>query len=165
MSWSERRTVLAGLGVGILSLSGCLRPMLAADAPASALRGQIVLPDLSDRFGYYLHESLAERLGETKTPVFRLDVGRNMTEAGVAIARDNSATRINLLVEASWQLVRLSDGVPVLSDKLTLQSGYNATTSLYATRQTRRDIERRLARSLGGRIARSIQARAGDIPA
>ena len=86
-----------------------------------------------------------------------------MSEGGVAIARDSSVTRITLVVASSWRLVRISDGIAVLSDKLNLQSGYNATTSLFATRQTRRDIERRLARDLGFRIARSIQARAGEI--
>jgi len=50
----------------------------------------------------------------------------------------------------------------VLADKVSVQSGYNATTTLYATRQTRRDIERRLARDLGERIARAILARAAE---
>lgn len=165
MSWSERRTVLAGLGAAMLALPGCLRPMLAADAPAAGLRGQIAFPETSDRFDYYLRESLAARLGETATAAYRLNVGQKRSEIGLAIARDNSATRVTVLVEASWQLVRLRDGTPVLSDEVTLQSGYNATTSLFATRQTKRDIERRLARTLGERIARTIQARAAEIPA
>lgn len=146
-----------------MTVSGCLRPMLAADGAAAAVHGKIAFPKMSDRFGYYLRESLAARLGETTAPAFRLDLGQKISEAGVAIARDNSATRITLLVEASWRLVRLGDGQAVLSDTLTLQSGYNATTSLFATRQTRLDIERRLARNLGERIARTIQARAGEI--
>lgn len=165
MSWSERRAVLAGLGAGVLALPGCLRPMLAADAPAAGLHGRIAFPETSDRFDYFLRESLAARLGETRAAAYRLNVGQKRSEVGLAIARDNSATRINLLVEANWQLVRLRDGAAVMSDKITLQSGYNATASLYATRVTRRDIERRLARSLGERIARTIQARASEIQA
>ena len=165
MSWSDKRALLAGLAASVLVLSGCLRPMLAADSPAAALRGRIALPDTADRFGFYLRESLVARLGETKSAAFRLEVGQKRSEVGVAIAGDNSATRITLVVDAVWKLVRLRDGRPVLSDSVTLQSGYNATTSLFATRQTRRDIERRLARSLGERIARAIQSRAGKISA
>ena len=53
-------------------------------------------------------------------------------------------------------------GRVMLKDKVEIQSGYNATGSLYATRQVRRDIERRLARDLGERIARVILARADE---
>ena len=165
MSSSERRSVLFGLGVSLLALPGCLRPMLAADAPAAGLRGRIELPAVDDRFSYYLEESLAARLGRTGDKVYRLDISRSIREAGIAIARDNSATRITLFVEASWRLTRINDGLQVMSDSLTVQSGYNATTSLYATRQTRRDIERRLARDVGERIARAIMARAGTFDA
>ncbi len=165
MSYFNRRLFLAALAGAALATSGCLRPMLAKDGPAGKLRGRIALPDVSDRFSYFLDESLVKRLGRTTASDFRLDIVRQVSERGVAIAQDNSATRITLLVEASWQLVRLRDGAPVLSDQIALQSGYNATTSLYATRQTRRDIERRLALDLGARIARAIQAQAGEITA
>ena len=147
----------------VLALPGCLRPMLAADGPAAGLRGRITLPRVDDRFSYFLEESLARSLGRARSGRYRLDVSRTINEAGVAIAQDNSATRITLLVEARWRLIRIGDGAEVMADAVTLQSGYNATTSLYATRQTRRDIERRLARDLGERIARAILARAEEI--
>jgi hypothetical protein len=153
------------MGAGLLVLPGCLRPMLAADGPAAGLRGRIELPPVDDRFSYHLEESLAARLGRAEAKEYRLDISRKITEAGIAIARDNSATRITLLVEVNWRLTRLADGAQMMSDSLTVQSGYNATTSLYATRQTRRDIERRLARDLGERIARAIMARAGSLDA
>lgn len=165
MSLSDRRMVLGGLGLALLGLPGCLRPMLAKGEAAADLRGRVSYPSIDDRFGYFLNESLSSRLGRTGTAIYRLDVARAISEAGVAIARDSSATRINLLVTANWRLVRISDGKAMLTDKLVLQSGYNATTSLYATRQTRRDIERRLAINLGERIARTVQARAGEIDA
>ena len=163
MSSYSRRLFLFGLSAGALSTAGCIRPMLAKGSPAGKLQRRIELPAPRDRFGYYLEESLSKRLGRATAADFRLTISRKISERGVAIAQDNSATRITLLLEAEWQLVRLRDGTAVLSDKIALQSGYNATTSLYATRQTRRDIERRLARDLGNRIARAIQARAGEI--
>ncbi|MEM1163897.1 MAG: hypothetical protein AAGJ28_23445, partial [Pseudomonadota bacterium] len=64
-----------------------------------------------------------------------------------------------------WTLRRLSDNAPVMSNDVRLQSGYSATTSLFATRQTKLDIERRLARELGERIARTVIARAAEVPA
>jgi len=162
MSWYDRRIFLAGLGLSAMALSGCLRPMLAADGPAAKLRGQIALPEVSGRFSYFLDESLAARLGRPGPASYRLEITQSIESRGLAIAQDNSVTRITLLVEASWTLRRIGDGKAVLHDKVSLQSGYNATTSLYATRQTRRDIERRLARDLGERISRAILARAGE---
>lgn len=165
MSSSERRAVLIGLGASAFLLSGCLRPMLASDGAAAALRGKVELPPVDDRFGYFMDETLTKRLGRGEAPAYRLRVSHSISEAGVAIAQDNSVTRITLRLQARWTLVRLRDGAAVVSDTIRLQSGYNATGSLYATRQTRRDIERRLARDLGERIARAIQARAGEIAA
>ena len=52
---------------------------------------------------------------------------------------------------------------PVLRDRSVSQSGYNSTASLFATRAAKLDIESRLARDLGERIARSLLARAGAI--
>lgn len=154
MSWS-RRAILA---LSTIPLSGCFRPMLAEDAPASKLRGRVALPEIGDRFGYHLTKSLEDRLGKPNDPVWRLAVVTELMERGLAVAQDNSVTRITLTASADWRLVR--DGKDVLRDSVSAQSGYNATSSLFATRQTRRDIERRLARDLGERIARTVLAEA-----
>ena len=163
MSLSDRRLVLLG-GAALLT-SGCFRPMLASDGPASGLRGKVKLPAIDGRFGYFMVKSLEDRLGHEDQPTYRLDVETTITERGLAVAQDNSATRVTLVAEAQWVLWREGAGSdqPVLRDKAVTQSGYGATSSLYATRQTRRDIERRLARDLGERIARSLLARAGQI--
>ena len=158
MSSFDRRGLLGGLGV--LALGGCFRPMLAEDGKASALRNRIELPPIEGRFGYYLGESLEDRLGRPKSPEYRLDVRTSLTERGLAVAQNNAVTRVILIASASWALWREGEARPVLQDTVRAQSGHNATASLYATRQTRRDIERRLARDLGERISRAILARA-----
>lgn len=166
MSSSERRTVLAGLaGLGVLALGGCFRPMLREDSAARAMRHRIALPPVDGRFDHYLVESLEDRLGEPRAPAFRLDIVTTVTEQGLAIAQDSAVTRISLLAEAAWKLTRLDDAEPLIDDIAVSQAGYNATGSLFATRQTRRDVERRLARDLGERIARLIYARADELKA
>ncbi|MEM7188200.1 MAG: hypothetical protein AAF439_01195 [Pseudomonadota bacterium] len=162
MSLSDRRAVLLGLGASAFVLTGCLRPMLAADGPASGLLGRIAFPDVEDRFDYFLDQSLAARLGRTSSPAYRLEISTKVTERGLAIAQDNSVTRITLIVDAGWTLRRMADNAAVIADDLRLQSGYSATSSLFATRQTKRDVERRLARDLGERIARVLLARADE---
>ncbi|MEM7057400.1 MAG: hypothetical protein AAF557_07420 [Pseudomonadota bacterium] len=165
MSLSDRRTVLACMGASAIGLSGCLRPMLARDGTAKALRHRIALPPIDDRFDYFLSKALADRLGAPENPDYRLNVKTTMATQGLAIAQDNSITRVTLLVNAKWSLWRAGVGAPVMTDSVDVQSGYSATTSLYATRQVRLDIERRLAREIGERISRKILAQSGQLGA
>lgn len=165
MSLSERRLLLVGLGAGFLGLTGCFRPMLAEDGSARAIRNRIALPKIDDRFDYYLSEALQDSLGAPENPDYQLNVSTRVTSEGLAIAQDNSVTRITLLAQATWALWKQGGSAPLLSDKLEVQSGYSATTSLYATRQIRLDVERRLARELGERISRIILAQSGKLGA
>jgi len=161
---SDRRTALAGLG--LLLLGGCFRPMLAETGDASEVRHRIALPPVDGRFNYYLVQSLEDRLGQPQDPAFVLNVTSTVTERGIAVTRDNAVTRITLIARARWSLWRSGgDAKPVFSDVAISQSGYNATSSLFGTRQARLEIERRLARDIGERIARGILARADELTA
>ena len=192
---------------GVLALGGCFRPMLAEGEPSVALMGRIAYPAFDDRFGYYLNDSLRDRLGRPNAPAYQLVVRTRTNKDDLAIAQDNSVTRISLTATADWALYRITDDIgdaakpqpqepesligghrqtspgkvlegilhpegpgnggpkPLLSGRAISQSGYNSTASLFATRAAKLDIERRLARDLGERIARVILARAGQIAA
>lgn len=162
MSFSNRRAMLALLGASVLA--GCFRPMLREGSAARDLRNRISLPGVSGHFGYYLHQSLQERLGKPVDPEYRLEIRTNLQSQGLAIAKDDAITRHALTARAEWRLWRLGEDKPVLNGSAMSQSGYSATGSLFATRIARRDIEERLARDLGERVARSILARADEIP-
>lgn len=141
-------------------LAGCFRPMLADDGDAARLRGRVDLPRIDGRLGYFLAKSLKDRLGAPSDPAYRLEVSTRLRDRDLAIAQDNSVTRKTIIARATWRLIRIGETRPVMSDEITVQSGFNATTSLFATRQTRLDVERRLARDIGERIARAVLARA-----
>ena len=165
MSWSDRRQALRGLATTVLlaPLSACFRPMLAEQSTASKLRGRIALPQIDDRLGYHLYQSLESRLGKPGITDYALTVGIKTTSRGFAVAQDNSVTRISVTARANWALY--ADGVaePILSNIAISESGYNSTDSLFATRQAELDIERRLANDLGERISRAILARADQL--
>ena len=167
MSWSDRRALLRGLALaGVAALTGgCFRPMLARDGSAAPLIGRVALPATEDRFSYYLTRTLAERLGEPRSPDFRLEVDTRLERERLAITQDDAVTRISLRAVADWALYRAGESRPLLSERVVSQSGYNSTASLFATREARRDIERRLARDLGERIALRLLARADEISA
>ena len=162
MSSSDRRKILGGLALGGAAwlATGCFRPMLAENASASALIGRVALPESNDRFSYYLRQTLTERLGEPRSPDFRLEVASRLERDRLAITQNDAVTRISLTAVADWALYRAGETAPLLKESAVSQSGYNSTASLFATREVRRDVERRLARELGERIALRILARA-----
>jgi hypothetical protein len=164
MSSSDRRAFIA-LAAAIAVLPGCFRPMLAEGGGAAELRGRIALPSPSDRFQFHMHDSLEERLGKPDAPDYRLEVAVALSESGLLVAQDNTITRLRMQAVADFRLYRSGYAEPVLADRIVSESGYDSTASLYSSRTTKKDIERRLARDLGERIARRIQAQAGRIGA
>ena len=159
-----RRLFVAGLSVALAGLTqGCFRPMLAEGTASGSLIGRIEYPNFNDRFGYYLNESLRERLGKTEVADYRLEFRTDIRREDLAITQDNAITRIRLIAVATWELYRAGGTKPILRDEVVSQSGYNSTASLFATRQAKLDIERRLARDLGERIARRVLAQAEQI--
>jgi hypothetical protein len=153
--------VLLALAAGLVS--GCFRPMLAEDSAASALRGKIVLPPIDGRLGYHLHQRLEDRLGTARDADYRLQVALTTRDTGLAIAQDNTVTRRTVTAVAVWTLRARGVGAPVLRGQEVVESGYNATASLYATRTVERDIEERLAQEIAERISRRIQAQAETV--
>lgn len=163
MSSSDRRAVLAGLAGALALTSGCFRPMLAESSAASALHGRIALPTIDGRFQYHLGQSLEDRLGTPRDPLYRLEVRTRLTEDNLAITPDDAITRKSLTAEARFRLLPVGSGEPVMTDRVISQSGYNSTGSLFATRVAAQDTEKRLAQDLGERIARRILADAGRL--
>ena len=164
MSSFDRRRALLFVGAAPL-LAGCFRPMLAEDSASGRLRGKIALPAVNDRFGFYLLDSLESRLGQPTNPTYRLEVRSRLNESGLLVAQDNRITRQRVRAHATYRLFRTGEAEPILVDEVVSESGYDSTASLYASRTTRKDIEERLAKDLGDRIARRLYAEAGRIEA
>lgn len=137
--------------------------MLAENSPSAELIGRIRLPEFSNRFGYNLNASLSDRLGRGEVEDYRLVVKTEIERSGLAIAQDSAVTRIRLTAIADWKLYVARGLEPVLWGREISQSGYSSTASLFATRAAKLDIERRLARDLGERIARSVLSQAGGL--
>lgn len=157
----RRRLLAALIGASLTGgLAGCFRPMLAEDTTAAAIRGRIALPPIDGRFGYHLVGRLEERLGAPRDPEYRLEVSLTSRDRGLAITQDNTVTRRRLETSAVWRVVPRGETTPVLRGRDIARSGYNATSSLYATRAAAETAERRLAEVLAERISREILARA-----
>lgn len=165
MSLSDKRAMLRGvlaLGVLTMPISGCFRPMLAKNSSASDIRGRIALPKIDDRLDYHLYQSLEEELGRPGSTEYRLEVTVGTRQRDFAVSQDSSVTRLSVVATAYWKLFKNGIDEPIYESKAVSESGYNATGSLYATRQTEIDVERRIAVDLGKRIGRAILARSQE---
>ncbi len=161
MSWSRR----ALLAAAPLALAGCFRPMLAEGTAAAGLRGRVALPPIEGRLGYHLTQRLEDRLGRPERPDYRLEVALTTRDTGLAITQDNTVTRRTVTATAVWTLRLSGDPAPLIRRRQIARSGYNATSSLYATRVAERTVERRLAEELAERIARDIFVEAARLEA
>lgn len=165
MSLFNRREILqrgAGLS-SLLLLAGCFRPMLAENSSATELRGRIALPAIFDRTSYHLYQSLESRLGAPGQSDWELRVSLRETQRDLAIEQDDTVTRVSVRLTATWAIFRKGETAPVTGSSAFTESGFNSTSSLFANREARLDIERRLAEDLGDRIGRAVLARASTI--
>ena len=122
-----RRLALFGVLAGASLLSACgFTPMYGETGVSGGLsRIAVTTPD--DRLGYRLREQLEDAFGRdgAQAPLYRLttEVQQNRRSLGRRI--DDTATRYELTVKATWTLTPAAGGTPV--------SGVEAVTTTYAT--------------------------------
>ncbi len=155
----SRRTAL----LGAFALVGCgFAPVYGPNGGGSNIQGQISFALGDDRFDYRLREQLERRLGRTKASKFTLSVSTNVIESPVAIATDNTATRINLPATAHYEL-QDSSGQILTQGTVQTFTSYSATGTSIATRTTKQAAEDRLAVMVADLVVARILAEAGQI--
>jgi len=127
-----------------ISTSGCsFRPLYGES-------DKTVLPDLArikiypieNRPGQILRNFLIERLtpkGQPRQPAFNLYVTTTESIQSLGIRKDETITRANMIVSASYQLVRATDGEVLYSGQSSSTSGYDILISDYATLSAEKD--------------------------
>ncbi len=159
MSWFRSRfrpwsrygalVVLAGLtACGFRPLYG---PQGGYDASLAELASVRVLP-IPDRIGQVLHNSLLDRLtprGAPLNPRYRLAVNMARQKEGLAFEKDESVTRFNLTVSASYQLTEIATGSVVTAGSTRSVAAFNVVQSEFANISAEADAERRAARAVG----------------
>lgn len=145
-----------------LALAGCgFAPVYGPAGGGSKLQGQIAFVVGEDRFDYRLREQLERRLGRTEIAQYTLSVETELSESPVAIASDNTATRINLPATANFTLMNAAEEVLAKGSVQTFTS-YSATGTSIATRTTKQAAEDRLAGMVADLVVARILAKAGQ---
>lgn len=154
MSWS-RLAALALLAVvtacGFRPLYG---PQAGYDVSLTELASVRVQP-IPDRIGQVLRNDLRDRLTPRGTqPKARYALGVKMVKRteGVAFEKDESVTRINLTVNASYQLTEISSGSVLTMGSTRSVAAFNIVRSEFSNLSAEADAERRAARAVGEEI-------------
>ncbi|SDG19489.1 LPS-assembly lipoprotein [Limimonas halophila] len=159
---------IAALVICTLVAAGCgFRPANApqpsgdgAGAPAS-----VRVQPIPERVGQLLRAELVNRLhagAEPRDPAFLLDVSVDERITQTGFRRDESETRRNIRLTASYVLRRADTRETVLKGDTEVTTSTNVLDQPYATRVMRRDARARGARGIAERIARDVTSKLGS---
>lgn len=181
MSWSGRLVLIALIGLaGQLSACG-FTPLYgqhgATGGSATAELAAIRIVPIADRTGQLLYNELRDRLnprGKPANPRYILTIALQETKEELAFRGDETATRANLEIIATYELRRaVSESEPgndevVTDGQARITTAYDILESQYATIISIDDARARSVRALGddiqARLAVALSPRSAATP-
>lgn len=158
----ERAHLAAGTFVAILLLltAGCgFQPVYGGGAPVRADMAAVEIALIADRSGQLLRNELLDRLtpkGAAQMPRYMLVVELAESKQNLAIRRDDTATRANLILTAQFKLSENVSDDLVLEGRSRSLNSYNISTFEFATLSAETDARRRATRELAQDIATQL---------
>jgi len=160
--FKNRRAVMSALGVSALCiLSGCgdassgFRPLYGSAALGGAATQEklatVDIAPIPGRVGQRIRNELifqATGGGKAAPPQYRLDIAiRESVVSTLVMVNGNAGGQI-YSIEASYNLIRLSDKSVVASGKSFGRASFDRVTSIFANVEARQDAENRAAESV-----------------
>ena len=157
-----------------LVLAGCgYRPLYgehgADNASVVDELALIHIEAIPDRTGQQMYNMLRERLnpyGKPEQPKYALSVALTETRENLFLEKDETATRANLTLKASFILRRVDDGTVVTMGSSRSVSSYDILASQFASVVSREDARLRGARAISDdirtRLALALQTHGGS---
>lgn len=146
----------------LLAVAGCGFKPLYGVVPGSVADETLATVDIgliSDRSGQVLRNALLTRmqpLGPAEQLTYVLDVDLGESSVGLAVERDETATRTNLTITAQVALTELSTGEVVYVGTVQSYASYDVLDAEYATLGAERDARERTLLELADRISTSV---------
>jgi LPS-assembly lipoprotein len=151
MSLFNRRHIISVLAV--MPLGACMfKPTYGPGGSGSALLGQVLVTDPTNKNGFDFFQRISNRLGIPTAPIYRLNYVLSTRVANVGISQANVLTRFNVLGTASWSLLDLRGEQIVASGKVDNFSSYSSTGSTVAELAAKEDASLRLMRMLADQV-------------
>ena len=123
---------------------------------------------IPDRVGQQMYNMLRERLnpyGKPEQAKYGLSIALMETRENLFLERDETATRANLTLKASFILRRLGDGTVVVTGSSRAVSSYDILSSQFASVISQDDARERGARAISDdirtRLALALQPHDG----
>ena len=144
--------------MALLALGACnLRPIYAAPETSKVVPdlAAIEINELGGRRGQYLRNYLLDEFnpqGIVVPPAYKLGVVVTRQSNSLAIQLDNTATRVNMIMGASFTLTRLTDGNVLYNSAIRRVVSYNIRSDPFATLIAEQDAERRASREVARQI-------------
>lgn len=126
----------------------------SGESASSALR-QISVPPIPERLGQLLRIELTNRLspnGPPRVPAYVLDVSIVESKQNLAVRKDATATRANLIVTATFSLRDVQTDENLLDGTVRSINSYNILDADFATLSAEADARRRATRDLATEI-------------
>tara|TARA_B100001123_G_scaffold443153_1_gene588489 strand:- start:6451 stop:6963 length:513 start_codon:yes stop_codon:yes gene_type:complete len=152
----SRRSVFFGLLPMVMACG--FKPIYGKKEGATglvALMGKVQVASASDRLGQTVRNNLLNDLipyGVKSAPEYRLEFFLKKTEEGVAFERDDSVTRYNVILVATFKLTEISTGSTLAEGLVRSIAAYNVVRSEYATMSASRNAEERVAKAVSDEI-------------
>ncbi len=142
-------------------LAGCgFRAVHSQKTGASAVHlAEIRIAPIADRIGQQLHNLLRDKLapmGPPTSPRYVLSVKLSESRRNLAVRKDETATRANLVIRASFRLTRAVDDEILLTTSAVSANSYNILRSDFATLSAENDARARAVRQISEEIKTRI---------
>ncbi|MBT5944423.1 MAG: hypothetical protein HOG93_07320 [Rhodospirillaceae bacterium] len=158
-NWSTLLSrVHALLLVYLLGLTACgFEPLYGDKDQGTAtedLLGRVAVSPIADRPGQLVRTELTNRLTPRPAlePLYVVNVELSESKRGLAVRRDASATRANLIITAKFDLIAIGREGSLMSGSIRSSNGYDILTSDFATFAAENDARRRGASDIADAI-------------
>lgn len=169
MSWFNRSSSFAALGLAALALSGCIEPMygpLSSNAELVPELQAIRVAPIQNRIGHYLEDELKFNFngtGSSVTPRYRLEVKLiESVRSPILDTVTGRATSASVVVSAEYKLLSLPDEREVTKGTALTVASYDRFSNRVANVRAARDGEIRDAKVLADGIRTRIAAALGQ---
>lgn len=145
---------IAAAALVLALLAGCgFRPLYATggDTPVTAELAAIKVERIRDRSGQQLWNFLLDRFnphGQPAKPLYNLSVVLEESRVDLAIRKDETATRANLVILARYQLLDIATGQQVFRAESRVTTSFNIVRSQFAAISAENAARRRGAREI-----------------
>jgi len=166
-----RSGLLSTLGIAVLfALSGCgegasFRPLYgSASLGGAATQEKLATVDVAPipgRVGQRIRNELIFQTtggGKAQTPQYRLDIAIRESVVSTLVMTNGNAGGQIYSIEASYNLIRLSDKTVVASGKSYGRASFDRVESIFANVEARQDAENRAAASIGEELRTRLLA-------